>query len=57
MHPGQINSKLTEILTIAKSTLQFFISAGTAILRYIKAKKSKNSLTKIRVYIYGNKTH
>ena len=48
---------MTEILTVAKSTLQFFISAGTTILRHIKTKKSKNSLTKIRVYIDCNKTN
>ena len=41
MQPGEITSLLTEILTVAKSTLQFcFISAGTATLTYIKTKNS-----------------
>ena len=46
---------LTEILTVAKSTLQFcFISSGTTILRYIKRKKeqfrSKKSLNETNLH-------
>ena len=41
MHPGKVTSKLSQFLTIAKSTFQFsFICTGTTMLTYIETEKS-----------------